>query len=288
MMNHPRAVGRALGAALVLAIVLGAGSRGIAPLLAQPKGEKAGEAAAARATGPRAAAPAEEPESLGRIILEKTNWIGHLFYITLALFSVMALAVALERLVHLRRAKVVPAAFVEELRAMRTRAEDTPQRMAELCARHPSPVANILRAGLLRAGRPLQEVEKAMEDAAARELSEVRSRSRVLNVLGTVAPLVGLHGTVVGMIFAFYTSSKAGLGKAELLAEGIYLALLTTAAGLTIAIPSLLLVAWFHTRAERYFREIDEALMETFPSFARMETAGAGPGFSGHVAATLR
>ena len=73
------------------------------------------------------------------------------------------------------------------------------------------------------------------------------------------------------MIFAFRVSSQAGLGKAELLAEGIYLALMTTAAGLTIAIPCLLLVAWFNAMVERYMREMDENLLEVMPSFTRME-----------------
>ena len=132
-------------------------------------------------------------------------------------------------------------------------------------------VSNVLKAGVLRAGRPLPEVEKAMEDAAARETAAMRSRNRPLNVVGSVAPLVGLLGTVVGMIFAFRVSSQAGLGKAELLAEGIYLALMTTAAGLTIAIPCLLLVAWFNAMVERYMREMDENLLEVMPSFTRME-----------------
>ena len=117
----------------------------------------------------------------------------------------------------------------------------------------------------------MPEVEKAMEDAAAREMAAMRSRNRPLSVIGSVAPLVGLLGTVVGMIFAFRVSSLAGLGKAELLAEGIYLALLTTAGGLTIAIPCLLLVAWFNTLVERFMRDIDETLLEVMPGFTRVE-----------------
>jgi biopolymer transport protein ExbB/TolQ len=75
------------------------------------------------------------------------------------------------------------------------------------------------------------------------------------------------------MIFAFRISSQAGLGRAELLAEGIYLALMTTAAGLTIAIPCLLLNAWFNTRADKFLREIDELMLDTTPCFARIEAA---------------
>ena len=147
-----------------------------------------------------------------------------------------------------------------------------------MCEEYTSPIASILKAGVTRAGRPLPEAEKAMEDAAAREMAAMRSRNRALSVVGSVAPLVGLLGTVVGMIFAFRVSSQAGLGKAELLAEGIYMALITTAAGLTIAIPSMLCAAWFNATADKFMRDIDEALLETMPTFTRMEHEnGSGP-----------
>jgi biopolymer transport protein ExbB len=107
-----------------------------------------------------------------------------------------------------------------------------------------------------------------MEDAAAREMAELRGRVRPLTIMGNIAPLVGLQGTVVGMIQAFYTASAGGLGgQGESLAQGIYLALLTTAAGLAIAIPSLLLAAFYNARIERVFREIDLHLTEVLPSF---------------------
>ena len=74
------------------------------------------------------------------------------------------------------------------------------------------------------------------------------------------------------MIIAFHTASQAGLGKAELLAKGIYMALLTTAAGLTIAIPAMLLAAFFNGKAEKFFRQTDEHLMEVLPCLANLET----------------
>ena len=151
------------------------------------------------------------------------------------------------------------------------RREDTVENFRGLCETFPSPAASILRAGVLRAGRPLPEVEKAMEDAAAREMSALRGRTKVLTIAGNVAPMVGLLGTVMGMIVAFRVTSQIGTGKAERLAEGIYIALLTTAGGLMIAIPCMLLAAWFNARTDRYFRDVDECLMDTFPSFARME-----------------
>ena len=100
----------------------------------------------------------------------------------------------------------------------------------------------------------MPEVEKAMEDAAARELGVLRSRVRPLTVLSSVGPLVGLLGTAVGMILVFRTASEVGPGKAELLAEGIYLKLETTVAGLIVAIPSVLFAAVFNSRSEKLLR----------------------------------
>lgn len=215
-------------------------------------------------------------ESLGRMIISGGS-VSIVFYIILLLFSVWAFSISMERLVNLRREKMLPSAFAARLNEMLRSGSDDAASLRELSRSSPAPVARILHAGVLKAGRTLPEVEKAMEDAVAREIAALRTRNRPLSVVGSVAPLLGLLGTVVGMIFAFQVSSQEGLGKAERLAEGIYLALMTTAAGLTIAIPCLLLVAWFNTKVERFMCDIDECLMETIPSFARMEGQPVSP-----------
>src|SRR5712691_3399333 len=94
-----------------------------------------------------------------------------------------------------------------------------------------------------------------------------------LTVLSSAAPLVGLLGTAVGMILVFRTASQVGPGKAELLAEGIYLKLETTVAGLIVAIPSVLFAAVLNSRTEKLMRRIESYLMETIPCFIRMEEA---------------
>jgi biopolymer transport protein ExbB len=221
-----------------------------------------------------AIAEASQERSLGMLIIG-SNAIGLMFYLALAAFSIYAVAVAAERMVNLTRRRVIPPEFVQALRDLRRRGDETPETLLALAERSRSPIAEILKAGALRGGRPVPEVEKAMEDAVANQMAELRARHRGLSVAGNVAPLIGLHGTVVGMIFAFNEASEIGLGKGEALAHGIYLALFTTAIGLTIAIPSLLCVAWFNGRLERYFREIDQELQPLYPSFARMEREAA-------------
>lgn len=231
---------------------------------------QAGNEQAAAAADAEPDEPAPAGDSVGMLIIN-SNMIGLLFYLGLAAFSIAALTIATERLVNLKRPKVIPPDFVQALRELRMRENDTAENLLGLCERSQSPIAEILKAGALRAGRPLPEVEKAMEDAAAREVAALRARHRGLSVAGNIAPLIGLHGTVVGMIFAFQEASAMGLGKGEALAHGIYLALFTTAIGLTIAIPSLLCVAWFNGRVERYMREIDQELQALYPTFIRLE-----------------
>ena len=106
-----------------------------------------------------------------------------------------------------------------------------------------------------------------------REMATLRGGIRPLATVGSIAPLIGLLGTVVGMIVAFRTASQAGLGKGEQMAEGIYLALMTTAAGLSIAIPTLLLSAIFNARVDRFFREMDKELAPAIPRLARLGEA---------------
>jgi biopolymer transport protein ExbB len=217
-----------------------------------------------------------DDKSLGKMIFVKSGLFGAVFYLVLFIFSIVALGVSLERIFNLSRRKIMPLAFTSRLLQMIRAKDDNLDNLRTLCDATPSPIASILRAGIIRAGRPLPEVEKSMEDAASREMAALRGRNTPLNVIGEVAPLVGLLGTVVGMIFAFRMSSQEGLGKAEVLAEGIYLALMTTAAGLTIAIPCLLLVAWFNAIVNRYMRDIDECLLETMPCFTRLENSNGG------------
>ena len=266
--QHRRPLGRHLAWAATALLLLAL--YGVSAIRAQD-----GNAAPAAEPVPApATAPQEEQQSatiMGMIF--DSGPLGWAFMGVLAVFSIVAAAIALERLVNLTRAKVIPPQFLQGLNQLLARGEDQIDAYRQLCRQSRSPIARVLNAGLLRCGRPLPEVEKSMEDAVAREMASLRGRVRPLSVIGSVAPLVGLLGTVVGMIIAFFNASQAGLGKAELLAEGIYLALLTTAAGLSVAIPCVLLAAMFNSRVERYMLEIDEQLMETMPFLARMENA---------------
>lgn len=240
-----------------------------------PKAKPAAKQPAADAAKPAATAEADDNETIMDMI-KGSGATGWTFMGVLMLFSIVAAMVAIERAVNMQKHKIIPPEFRTELYDLLSKDDANPESFRALCQRWTAPIAKILSAGMLRCGRPLPEVEKSMEDAAAREMATLRGGIRPLNVVGNVAPLVGLLGTVLGMIIAFRTASQAGLGKGELMAQGIYMALLTTAAGLSIAIPCLLLAAVYNSKIETFFREIDESMMDTMPSFARMEKAEAG------------
>jgi biopolymer transport protein ExbB len=262
---------------IVLVILLSGGSVSRAQQVGAESGSPSVAAAAqadsqASEPAPQSAgeSTADFRESVGMLVV-RSGIFGVIFSVVLGIFSLVAVMVAVERLVNLRRTKVVPSRFLSQLAELCRRPQCRLDDLRQLAQSERSPVGRILKAGLTRAGRPLPEVEKAMEDAAAREMAALRARHRPLSVIGSVAPLVGLLGTVVGMIFAFETTSRLGLGRGDQLAGAIYLALFTTAAGLTIAVPCLLLVAWFNTRIERFMRDMDESLLDTMPVFARLE-----------------
>jgi biopolymer transport protein ExbB len=124
----------------------------------------------------------------------------------------------MERCLRLRKDVVLPAAGNEPIE-LAVRGERA--RALELCATAPGPAVRILAAGLRRDSLPLLDIERAMEDQAAKESDGMRGRIRALSVIAAIAPLLGLLGTVLGLNEAFHRVVRAGLGKPEQLAAGI-------------------------------------------------------------------
>lgn len=264
--RSPRA--RRLPPILILSAVL-------CGLAAAPADARDERPAAAAAVGVDQAGGDESLQTLGQEVFRMprttNDWIGLFFYLVLFVFSMIAMTVGLERVFNLRREKVMPAALVAQVQQHVRGGTDSVANLQASAGGFDAPLARVIRDALVRAGRPLAEVEKGIEDSVAREILVLRAKQRPLSVMANVGPLVGLFGTVVGMIFAFQMASQAGLGKAELLAKGIYLALLTTAIGLTIAVPCLLVLAYLNAKLDRFLVEMDELLLQLLPSFARME-----------------
>jgi biopolymer transport protein ExbB len=126
------------------------------------------------------------------------------------------------------------------------------------CQENRSPVAEVFGAGVMKWDRSAVEVEQAIIDAGERVASQLRRYLRLFNGISTISPLLGLLGTVIGMISAFNEIATAdAMGRPELLAAGISEALLTTAAGLSVAIPAIIAYLFFASRVDRLIMDID-------------------------------
>ena len=193
--------------------------------------------------------------------------------IPIILCSLVALAVIVERLFSLRRSVVIPSGFADKVRAAlnsgKGDAEDQERAMA-CCRDDGSPMAGVFLAGLKRLYVSEAQREKAIQEAGEREVFQLRKYLRLLAVVATLAPVMGLLGTVFGMIKAFQTVAVSGeaLGKTEMLARGIYEALITTAAGLLLAIPVLIAYHWMVSKVERLVHEMDRTTIEFFEDYA--------------------
>jgi biopolymer transport protein ExbB len=195
--------------------------------------------------------------------------------IPIGICSLVALAVIIERLVSLRRAKIIPPDFLTGLRAALNGGTGGAERALQYCEKDGSPVANVFAAGIRRLSEPVELLEKHIEEAGQREVLKMRKYLRLLSVISSVATLLGLLGTIFGMITAFQTVANSGeaLGKTELLAKGIYEALITTAAGLIVAIPVVICYHWFAAKVERLVSEIDQMTVDFVEEHVRRKSA---------------
>ncbi len=187
---------------------------------------------------------------------------GPLMYAIL-LCSFLLVAFTLERAISLRRSRVIPRPFVTRfLQQLRTGEIDREQAL-ELCEENGSPVAQVFAGAIRKWGRPGVEVEQGVIDAGERATNGLRQYLRVFYGVATVGPLLGLMGTVLGMIQTFNViAASDALGRAELLAGGIAKALLNTAGGLGVAIPASILYVFFVSRVDRLVIEIDKLAQE--------------------------
>jgi biopolymer transport protein ExbB len=172
--------------------------------------------------------------------------------------SFLLLIFVFERAISLRRGRVIPRPFVKRfLEQLKDGELDRASALA-LCEDNKSPVADVFAGAIKKWGRPAVEVEQAIIDAGERIATELRRYLRLMNGISTMTPLMGLLGTVMGMISCFNVISKAAaMGRSDLLANGISEALLTTAAGLLVAIPALAAYLLFVGRVDRLIIEID-------------------------------
>lgn len=182
------------------------------------------------------------------------------------LFCSFVLAVfTFERLISLRRGRIIPNPFARKF--IEQLADGTLDRDSaiELCEKDGSAIAHVFKAGAQKWGRTSVEVEQAVLDEGERQGNTLRRYLRLINGIATVCPLLGLLGTVLGMIHAFDAISAADTAMVDpkvMIATGISQALLTTAAGMTVAIPALIAYMYFSSRVDQRVMEIDSLAMK--------------------------
>lgn len=177
-------------------------------------------------------------------IIQAGGWL----MLPIILCSIVSLAICIERFWTLRSVKVAPPGLFIDVRARVAGQQVSADYLRSL--QQGSPLGRVLAAGLASHQQGREIMKETIEEVASQVVHDLE---RYLNVLGTIAaitPLLGLLGTVVGMIREFTALQQEGVGSAALVAGGISEALITTAAGLTVAIPTIFLHRFFHRRVD--------------------------------------
>ncbi len=170
--------------------------------------------------------------------------------------SVVALAITIERFFTLRRAKIDTREFMDTMRTVLR--QNRTQEAIDICDQTDGPIARIMKAGILKHNRSKEDIREAIEDAGHLEIPRLERYMSGLATCANIAPLLGLLGTVAGMIKAFAEiQHREGQVNPSDLAEGIGNALVTTAAGLTVAIPTLVVYNYFVSRVENMILEME-------------------------------
>jgi biopolymer transport protein ExbB len=181
--------------------------------------------------------------------------------------SLVALAIIVERLINLRATRILRPAVVERVTGLAEggRAD----RALAVCRENPGIFTNIVGAGLELAakGEDAQRAKEAIEDAGRHETVRLNRYLGTLNTIVGISPLLGLLGTVTGMIDVFNTIARAGAGQAAQLSSGISQALITTATGLLIAIPALVTYNFFMEKAELMVTDLERASLRVLRGF---------------------
>jgi len=191
-------------------------------------------------------------------------------------FSIVAVAVFVERFISLRRARINVNEFLAKVRKA-LMVNRSIREAIKVCEEYRGPVASIMKAGLLKHGQPKEDVERTIENAALYEMSRLERFLVVLATIANVAPLLGFFGTVTGMINAFDALAEAGLSNPGLVATGIKEALFTTAFGLFVAIPTQLMYNYFMSRINKFVRDIETSTNMLLETFGEMERSGISP-----------
>ena len=260
------------GGLLLAAVMLAA-----VPGLSSAQDENASQTATDE-SAPASVAPVSQGDLIPQRNLFQIIQAGGILMIPIIFCSFITLVFVFERAIALRRGRVIPRPFVKRFLHQLHDGQLDRDRALSLCEENGSPVAGVFAAAVRKWGRPAVEVEQAVLDAGERASNGLRKYVRVFNAVSTISPLLGLLGTVFGMIKAFNDiSTSDAMGRPELLSRGISEALITTAAGLSIAIPALVCYLFFLSRVDQLIIELDALGQEVVAAISAEALQAAGP-----------
>jgi biopolymer transport protein ExbB len=200
-------------------------------------------AAPAAEQQPKPETPAAKPHGSFWALIRASGIIGY----AIILLSFVAVALMIEYVLSIRQKNLIPPGFADEVRQLLLQGQLAAS--IQKCQTNPSALAQILYAGMSQFEFGWEAVEKSAEETTAEQASRLYRKVEYLNAIGNIAPMVGLLGTVVGMVVAFQQLAESeGYARAADLAGGIYLALVTTVEGLLVAIPCLAAHVFFSNR----------------------------------------
>ena len=192
------------------------------------------------------------------------------------ILSIIGLAFVIERFFALRRAKINVNEFLAKVRKA-LMVNRSIRDAVKICEQYQGPVPSIMKAGLLKYGQPTKDIENTIEIAVMYELARLERGLPVIATTANIEPLLGFLGTVTGMINSFDALAKQGLSNPAAVAAGISQALITTAAGLIIAIPMQLAYNWYSTRINKFVRDIETSANMLLETYGEMERGGITP-----------
>jgi biopolymer transport protein ExbB len=198
---------------------------------------------------------------------------GPLMYLII-LCSVLAFSVLLERLYHLYRAKIDTSKFMDEITGILRR--NRIMEALDLCDKTPGPIARILKAGIMKHDRSRLEIRETIEEAALYEVPKLEKNLGVLATIAHISPLLGLLGTVIGMVTAFQviqekTTLLQPVNPGDL-AGGIWEALITTVAGLSVAIPTYVAYNYLVSRVGGLVLDMERSATDLVNILTQKET----------------
>ena len=179
--------------------------------------------------------------------------------------AIIALGIFLEKYFHFHRAQINTTDFVNGIRNALNRGNFSEAQAT--CDETPGPVPAVVKAGIAHMERPREEIREAMEDAARSEIARLERRLVVISTIAQITPLLGFLGTVMGMIQMFKVIQEAQLPSPGQLAGGVWEALLTSAAGLVVAVPAYVAYNYLVSRVQNLVLDMEKAANSTIGFF---------------------